>query len=84
MWVNVHQFNGGSVGRVIFSLLKLYGSNIIPALTDCITRFHFVITIMGSDDHNSGRMIIAPVGGVNYLFYALGDMGTGNYNNKRG
>ncbi len=39
-------------------------------------------TLMGSDDHNSGRMIIAPVGGVNYLFYALGDMGTGNYNDK--
>lgn len=39
-------------------------------------------TIRGSDDHNSGRMIIAPVGGVYYLFYALGDMGTGNYNNK--
>jgi trimeric autotransporter adhesin len=39
-------------------------------------------TIPGSNDHNSGRMIIAPVDGVNYLFYAVGDMGSGNFANK--
>jgi PQQ-dependent dehydrogenase (s-GDH family) len=38
-------------------------------------------TLPGSKDHNSGRMIIAPVGGVNYLFYAEGDMGAGQYEN---
>ncbi|MBK9939142.1 MAG: hypothetical protein IPP02_12270 [Chitinophagaceae bacterium] len=32
----------------------------------------------GSTDHNSQRMIIAPVGGVNYLFMASGDMGQGS------
>lgn len=39
-------------------------------------------TLPGSNDHNSQRMIIAPVGGVNYLFYAQGDMGAGQFANK--
>jgi glucose/arabinose dehydrogenase len=38
-------------------------------------------TIPGSSDHNSQRMIIAPVNGVNYLFYAAGDMGSGQFGN---
>ncbi len=36
-------------------------------------------TITGSNDHNSGRIIIAPVGGTDYLFYAVGDMGAGQF-----
>lgn len=36
----------------------------------------------GSTDHNSQRMIIAPVGGTNYLFMASGDMGAGQYGNR--
>ncbi|HMP87903.1 MAG TPA: PQQ-dependent sugar dehydrogenase, partial [Lacibacter sp.] len=39
-------------------------------------------TIRGSNDHNSGRMIIAPVNGVPYLFYAQGDMGSGQFANS--
>lgn len=39
-------------------------------------------TLPGSNDHNSGRMIIAPVGGVDYLFYAQGDMGAGQFLNQ--
>lgn len=39
-------------------------------------------TLPGSGDHNSQRMIIAPVGGTNYLFYAQGDMGAGQFGNK--
>jgi glucose/arabinose dehydrogenase len=38
-------------------------------------------TLPGSSDHNSQRMIIAPVGGVDYLFYAEGDMGAGQFGN---
>jgi trimeric autotransporter adhesin len=38
-------------------------------------------TLPGSSDHNSQRMIIAPVAGTNYLFYASGDMGGGQYSN---
>jgi PQQ-dependent dehydrogenase (s-GDH family) len=38
-------------------------------------------TIPGSNDHNSGRMIIAPVSGTPYLFYSVGDMGGGQFDN---
>lgn len=38
-------------------------------------------TLPGSNDHNSQRMIIAPVGGVPFLFYASGDMGAGQFAN---
>jgi len=38
----------------------------------------------GSNDHNSQRIIIAPVtvGGTYYLFYASGDMGAGQFGNR--
>ena len=39
-------------------------------------------TIPGGQDHNSQRMIIAPVGGTYYLFYAAGDMGAGQFSNR--
>lgn len=39
-------------------------------------------TIPGGQDHNSQRMIIAPVGATYYLFYASGDMGAGQYSNR--
>jgi trimeric autotransporter adhesin len=38
-------------------------------------------SLPGSNDHNSQRIIIAPVGGTNYLFYASGDMGAGQFGN---
>ena len=38
-------------------------------------------TLPGSNDHNSQRMIIAPVAGTYYLFYAQGDMGAGQFSN---
>jgi len=43
-------------------------------------------TLPGSGDHNSQRMIIAPVvtGGTPYLFYAEGDMGAGQFGNRTG
>ena len=39
-------------------------------------------TLPGSSDHNSQRMIIAPVNGVDYLFYGAGDMGAGQFSNQ--
>jgi len=38
-------------------------------------------TLPGSSDHNSQRMAIAPVDGVDYLFYAAGDLGAGQFGN---
>ncbi len=40
-------------------------------------------TLPGSSDHNSQRIIIAPVSGTNYLFYANGDMGAGQFGNNQ-
>ncbi len=39
-------------------------------------------TLPGSSDHNSQRLFVAPVGGVNYLFMAQGDMGAGQFGNR--
>ncbi|RYY56687.1 MAG: T9SS type A sorting domain-containing protein [Chitinophagaceae bacterium] len=38
-------------------------------------------TIRGSNDHNSGRIMIRPENGTNYLYYAVGDMGAGQFDN---
>ncbi|MBS1973718.1 MAG: PQQ-dependent sugar dehydrogenase, partial [Bacteroidetes bacterium] len=39
----------------------------------------------GSNDHNSGRLKVSPAGaesdGKNYLYYTIGDMGAGQFNN---
>jgi PQQ-dependent dehydrogenase (s-GDH family) len=51
------------------------------ATNQLINPLTLVDTIPGSSDHNSGRMIIAPVGGTNYLFYSVGDMGGGQFDN---
>ena len=40
-------------------------------------------TLPGSSDHNSQRMIIVPVNGVNYLFYGSGDMGAGQLSSAK-
>jgi PQQ-dependent dehydrogenase (s-GDH family) len=38
-------------------------------------------TIPGSSDNNAGRLLIAPVGGKEYLFYGIGDLGAGQFDN---
>ena len=38
-------------------------------------------TIPGSSDHNGGRLLIAPVNGKAYLFYSIGEMGAGQFDN---
>jgi aldose sugar dehydrogenase len=35
----------------------------------------------GSTDHNSGRLTIGKINGTPYLFYTIGDMGTGQFTN---
>ena len=43
-----------------------------------------VDTIPGSTDHNGGRLAIgpaSPAGGANFLFYSVGDMGSGHLGN---
>lgn len=38
-------------------------------------------SLAGSNDHNSGRLAIGQVDGADYLFYTIGDMGAGQFNN---
>ncbi|TGE27942.1 PQQ-dependent sugar dehydrogenase [Hymenobacter metallicola] len=38
-------------------------------------------TIPGSNDHNAGRLLVAPVAGHDYLFYTVGDLGAGQFDN---
>lgn len=38
-------------------------------------------TIPGSNDHNGGRLLIAPAGNKMYLYYSVGDMGAGQFDN---
>ncbi|MEJ2880994.1 PQQ-dependent sugar dehydrogenase [Pedobacter sp. GR22-6] len=38
-------------------------------------------TVPASNDHNGGRMVIAPIKGTPYLFYAVGDQGAGQFSN---
>jgi PQQ-dependent dehydrogenase (s-GDH family) len=38
-------------------------------------------TIPASNDHNAGRLLIAPVAGRSYLFYSVGDLGAGQFDN---
>ncbi len=38
-------------------------------------------SLNGSTDHNSGRLTIGEIGGIPYLFYTIGDMGTGQFTN---
>jgi len=38
-------------------------------------------TVPASNDHNGGRLLIAPVEGKPYLFFSIGDMGAGQFSN---
>ncbi|MDP4283869.1 MAG: PQQ-dependent sugar dehydrogenase [Bacteroidota bacterium] len=40
-----------------------------------------ISSLNGSNDHNSGRLTIGKVDDVPYLFYTIGDMGAGQFNN---
>ncbi|HTE25130.1 PQQ-dependent sugar dehydrogenase [Flavitalea sp.] len=51
--------------------------------TSLVSPIAICDTITGSNDHNSGRLIIKPEpDGKNYLFYAVGDMGAGQFDNQ--
>lgn len=38
-------------------------------------------SLPASSDHNGGRLLIAPVAGKLYLFYSIGEMGAGQFDN---
>ena len=75
--------DGGSSPTGLFytnRLVRFY----YDTLTGIMGSPRLIASLPGSNDHNSQRMIIAPVttGGTNYLFYAEGDMGAGQFSNR--
>jgi trimeric autotransporter adhesin len=71
----------GGNGGVFFTnqLVRFYYDTLTGLLGSPVSLCD---TLPGSSDHNSQRMIIAPVNGTNYLFYAQGDMGAGQFSNS--
>ncbi len=76
--------NGGSSPTGIFFTNRLVRFTYNTGTGKLESPVSLCDTLPGSNDHNSQRMIIAPVvaGGTNYLFYAQGDMGAGQFGNR--
>jgi trimeric autotransporter adhesin len=78
----VHTYNstaGGNAGVFYTNRLVRFTYNTTTNKFD--SPMSLCDSLPGSSDHNSGRMIIAPVGDSMYLFYAQGDMGAGQFGN---
>lgn len=80
----VHRFLGGTSPSGLFYRNKLVRFTYNSGTDKLESPVVLCDTLPGSKDHNSQRMIIAPVsvGGTNYLFYASGDMGSGQFENR--
>lgn len=78
----VHSYGGGAAPTGIFFTNRLvrFAYNTTTGLLE--SPVSLCDTLPGSNDHNSQRIIIAPVSGTNYLFYASGDVGAGQFNNR--
>ncbi len=51
-------------------------------VTHSLSNEKIIIAMLnGSNDHNSGRLTIGNIDGSPYLFYTIGDMGAGQFNN---
>lgn len=80
----IHSSNGGSAPTGVFFTNRLVRFNYNKITGFLESPVSLCDTLPGSSDHNSQRMIIAPVvpGGTKYLFYASGDMGSGQFGNR--
>lgn len=80
----VHRNLGGSSPTGLFYRNKLVRFTYNPGTGKLESPAIIADNLPGSNDHNSQRIIIAPitVGGTPYLFYASGDMGAGQYSNR--
>ena len=80
----VYSSNGGSSPTGIFFTNRLVRFTYNTGTGLLESPVSLCDTLPGSSDHNSQRIIIAPVtpGGTNYLFYASGDMGSGQFGNR--
>lgn len=80
----VHTYNGGSSPNGIFFTNRLVRFTYNTSLNKLESPVSLCDTLPGGNDHNSQRIIIAPVtvGGPSYLFYAQGDVGAGQFSNR--
>lgn len=78
----VHRYLGGSSPSGYFFRNKLVRFTYNSGTSKLESPAVLCDTLPGSNDHNSQRMIIIPVGGTNYLLYASGDMGSGQFANR--
>ena len=78
----VHTYNGGSSPTGIFFTNSVVRFTYNTGTGKLESPVALCDTLPGSGDHNSQRMIIAPVGGTDFLFYASGDMGAGQFANR--
>ncbi|MBL7739097.1 MAG: PQQ-dependent sugar dehydrogenase [Chitinophagaceae bacterium] len=78
----VHTYIGGSSPTGTFYTNRLVRFTYSSGTGKLGSPVSLCDSLPGSNDHNSQRIIIAPVGGTNYLFYAAGDMGAGQFGNR--
>ncbi|MBC7948245.1 MAG: PQQ-dependent sugar dehydrogenase [Chitinophagaceae bacterium] len=78
----IHTSNGGSSPTGIFFTNRIARFNYNPTTKKLESPISICDTIRGSNDHNSQRMAIAKVGDSSFLFYAAGDMGSGQFSNR--
>ena len=78
----VHSYIGGSSPTGIFYTNRVVRFTYNTGTGKLESPVALCDTLPGSNDHNSQRLIIAPVGGTYYLFAASGDMGSGQFNNR--
>jgi PQQ-dependent dehydrogenase (s-GDH family) len=78
----VHRYLGGSSPSGQFFRNKLVRFTYNSGTGKLESPAVLCDTLPGSSDHNSQRIIIIPVGGTNYLLYASGDMGSGQFANR--
>jgi trimeric autotransporter adhesin len=78
----VHSYQGATATNGIFFTNRIvrFDYNTTTGLLE--SPVSLCDSLPGSNDHNSQRMIITPVGANNYLFYASGDMGAGQFSNR--
>lgn len=78
----VHSYVGGSAPNGIRYINRVVRFTYNTSTGKLGSPVSLCDTLPGSNDHNSQRMIIAPVSGTYYLFYAEGDMGAGQFDNR--
>ena len=83
----VYKFNGclktkkTNLDSGCFYKTKIVRYNYDRPTKKLINEQVIIQNLNGSTDHNSGRLAIGQISGVSYLFYTIGDMGTGQFTN---